>query len=66
MSNHDDPSAEIPSPDNPELYRRWLRRQRLIFNGDISEEDDERNFLFADEDSFEDIPKENFKKSIRE
>lgn len=60
MSNHDDPTTEIPSPDNPDLYARWLRRQRLILNGDISEDDDEQNFWFADEDSDEGIPPEKF------
>lgn len=47
--NHEDCSQ--PSPDNPELYARWLRRQQLIFNGEISEDDDERNFFNFDTDA---------------
>ena len=45
---YNDHFESVPSPENPEMYARWLRRQQLIFNGELSENEDERNFFDFD------------------
>lgn len=61
MGQWDHEDCSQPSPDNPEMYARWLRRQQLIFNGEISEDDDERNFYNFDAPEYE-IPESQWKK----